>query len=67
MTPDPFPTFIPANGIARTISVLAEPGLVIELRALADNAIHSGYFSDNAACAGLPKCLIVTHTFTAAM
>jgi P4 family phage/plasmid primase-like protien len=57
MTNDPSPTFIPVNGIARAISILAEPGQVVELRALADNAIHSGYFSDYSACARFAEVL----------
>ncbi len=57
MTTDPSATFIPVNGIAQAISVLAEPGQVIELRALADNAIHSGYFSEHAACARFAEVL----------
>ncbi len=57
MTNDPSPTFIPVNGIARVLSVLAEPGQVVELRALADTAIHSGYFSDYAACARFAEVL----------
>ena len=57
MTPDPAPLFIPVNGIARAISVLAEPEQIVELRALADSAIHSGYFSDYAACARFAEVL----------
>ena len=53
----PSPKFIPANGIARAISILAEPGQVVELRALADTAIHSGYFNDYAACARFAEVL----------
>ena len=53
----PSPEFIPANGIARAISILAEPGEVVELRALADTAIHSGYFNDYAACARFAEVL----------
>ena len=59
MTNDPSPTFIPVNGIARAISILAEPGQVVELRALADNAIHSGYFSDYSACARFAEVLLI--------
>ncbi len=55
MTPSPL--VIPANGIARAISILAEPGQVVELRALADTAIHSGYFNDYAACARFAEVL----------
>ncbi|MDP2797629.1 MAG: phage/plasmid primase, P4 family [Methanoregula sp.] len=57
MTDYPSPAFIPANGIARAISILAEPGQVVELRALADNAIHSGYFNNYAACARFAEVL----------
>jgi len=57
MTNDPSITFIPVNGITQAISILAEPGQVVELRALADNAIHSGYFSDYAACARFAEVL----------
>ena len=35
--------------IDRVISILAEPGAVVEVRAIADGAIHSGYFDDRAA------------------
>lgn len=37
--------------IAAVAGILAGPGQVVELRALADNAVHSGYFSDYAALA----------------
>ncbi|MCX6688772.1 MAG: hypothetical protein NTZ39_03635 [Methanoregula sp.] len=47
MTNDPSPSCIPANGITRAIQILAEPGQVVEIRALADNATHSGYFTDH--------------------
>ena len=53
----PSPVVISANGIARAISILAEPGQVVELRALADTAIHSGYFNDYAACARFAEVL----------
>jgi len=35
--------------IDRVISIIAEPGAVVEVRAIADGAIHSGYFDDRAA------------------
>ncbi|HPD52098.1 MAG TPA: hypothetical protein PLW36_06125, partial [Methanoculleus sp.] len=35
--------------IDRAISILAEPGAVVEVRAIADGAIHSGYFDDHTA------------------
>jgi len=57
MTNDPSPTFIPANGITQAITILSAPGQVFELRALADNAIHSGYFSDYTACARFAEVL----------
>lgn len=57
MTNDPSPTIIPVHGIAQAISILAEPGQVVELRALADTAIHSGYFNDYAACARFAEVL----------
>ena len=41
----------PPNDIASTAGLLAGPGQVVEVRALADNAVHSGYFSDYAALA----------------
>jgi len=57
MTNDPSPSFIPDNGIAQAIDVLAEPGQVVEIRALADNATHSGYFTDHAACARFAEAI----------
>jgi P4 family phage/plasmid primase-like protien len=44
------PGFPPCD-IASTVELLAGPGQVVEIRALADNAVHSGYFSDYAAFA----------------
>ena len=41
----------PSDDIASTAGLLAGPGQVVEVRALADNAVHSGYFSDYAALA----------------
>lgn len=39
------------GGIEDTLSILSPSGGVTELRALADNAVHSGYFNDLAALA----------------
>jgi hypothetical protein len=41
----------PAVNVESVIALLAGPGQVVEVRALADNATHSGYFSDYAALA----------------
>ena len=57
MTNDPPLSFIHENGIARAIDVLAEPGQVVEIRALVDNATHSGYFTDYAACARFAEAI----------
>jgi P4 family phage/plasmid primase-like protien len=41
------PPLFPAADIIRAISILAEPGHVIEVRALAEHGTHSGYFTDH--------------------
>ena len=44
----------PVSGIAPVLAVLAAPGGVTEVRALAENCTHSGYFTDTAA---LVRCV----------
>ncbi len=39
------------GNVASVVGLLAGPGQVVEIRALAENATHSGYFSDYAALA----------------
>jgi P4 family phage/plasmid primase-like protien len=46
----PEPACLPHN-IASAVELLAGPGQVVEVRALAGNAVHSGYFTDYAAFA----------------
>ena len=40
------PSTISPTGIVHAIAVLEEPGQVVEVRALAENGTHSGYFTD---------------------
>jgi hypothetical protein len=35
-----------STGIVHAIAVLEEPGQVVEVRVLAENSTHSGYFTD---------------------
>ncbi len=47
----------PVNSIASVLHVLAGPGQVIEIRALAETCTHSGYFTDIAALARIVEAL----------
>jgi len=47
----------PANIIEPVLHVLADPGQVIELRALAETCTHSGYFTDTRALARIVEAL----------
>ena len=46
MTENNNPSTISPTGIVHAIAVLEEPGQVVEVRALAENGTHSGYFTD---------------------
>jgi P4 family phage/plasmid primase-like protien len=52
---DPVPQA--AAAISDAVLVLAEPGQVVEVRALAGNATHSGYFTDFSALARFTEAL----------
>ena len=43
--------------IASALDLLFDPGRVIEVRALADNCTHSGYFTDTTALARCAEAL----------
>ncbi len=47
----------PATSIEQVLNVLAVPGQVIEVRALADTCTHSGYFTDTTALARYAEAL----------
>ena len=47
----------PATSIEQVLNVLAAPGQVIEVRALADTCTHSGYFTDTIALARYAEAL----------
>ena len=46
MAENNYPSTISPTGIVHAIAVLEEPGQVVEVRALAENGTHSGYFTD---------------------
>ncbi len=47
----------PVNSLESVLHVLADPGQVIELRALAETSTHSGYFTETAALARIVEPL----------